>query len=137
MLLCHIEGVSVDNARTAKQWVHYQHFRVQSDTKACNILFIARLTYDVDIQFQLFTVYWSITCISHSIMLIVCLYSLWRHSCAISLQYEIYCTANNWYWICTLHVGHAIKQLNDQSFLIYFTFVQSKQSSYFLFVSDN
>ena len=40
----------VDNVRTAKQWVHYQPLRVQYDTKACNILFIACLTFDVDIQ---------------------------------------------------------------------------------------
>ena len=76
MLLCHIERVCVDNARTAKQCVHHQPLRVQFDTKACNILFIACLTFDVDIQYQLLTVYGSIHCISHLIMLIVCLYSL-------------------------------------------------------------
>ena len=27
-LLCHIERVSVDNIRTAKQWAHHQHLRV-------------------------------------------------------------------------------------------------------------
>ena len=53
MLLCHIERVSVDNARTAMQCVHYQHLRVQCDTKACYILLIACLTFDVDIQYQL------------------------------------------------------------------------------------
>ena len=37
MLLCHIERVSVDNARTAKQRVHYEHLGVQCDTKACYI----------------------------------------------------------------------------------------------------
>ena len=41
MLLCHIERVSVD----------YQHLRVQCDTKACYILFIVCLTFDVDIQY--------------------------------------------------------------------------------------
>ena len=71
MLLCHIERVSVDNARTAKQ-----HLRVKCDTKACYILFIACLTFDVDIQYQLIIVYWSLHCFSHLIMLIVCLYSL-------------------------------------------------------------
>ena len=72
MLLCHIERVGVDNARTAKQGVHYQPLRVQYDTKACNILFIACLTYDVDIQFQFFIVYWSTKGFSHLIMLIAC-----------------------------------------------------------------
>ena len=73
-LLCHIERVGVEIARTAKQWVHYQPLRVQYDTKVCNILFIACLTFDVDIQYQLFIVYWSLHGISHLIMLIVCLY---------------------------------------------------------------
>ena len=76
MLLCHIERVAVDNAQTAKQWVHYQPLRVQYDTKACNILFITCLTFDVDIQYQLFIVDWSLRCFSHSIMLIVYLLSL-------------------------------------------------------------
>ena len=35
--------------------MQYQHLRVQCDTKACNILFIACFIYDVDIQFKLFT----------------------------------------------------------------------------------
>ena len=61
-LLCHIELVRVDDALTASQFVQYQHLLVQCDTKACYILFIACLTFDVDIQYQLFIVYWSLHC---------------------------------------------------------------------------
>ena len=40
--LCHIDLVSVDNnALTASQLVHYQHWLVQYDTKACYILYLS------------------------------------------------------------------------------------------------
>ena len=57
MLFCNIERVGVDNEQTAKQCVHYQPLRVQFDKKACKILFIACLTFEVDIQYQLFIVF--------------------------------------------------------------------------------
>ena len=73
--------------------MHYQHLRVQCDTKAGYILFIACLTFDVDIQYQLFIVYWSLHCFSHLIILI----PVYIRCDVIAVQYEIYSTANYWY----------------------------------------
>ena len=81
--------------------MHYQHLRVQCDTKACYILFIARFTYDVDIQYQLFTVYFSTFEKSGDfVFMLVFLFEAelinWVMSCGMSLMFLLL-YAVTWY----------------------------------------